>query len=251
MQRFANRVAIVTGATSGIGRETALCLAREGAQVIATGRNEALGAATVAAGAAEGLTILFHAQDVSAEAAWIELVAWVESRFGRLDVLVNNAGQFMVKPLCETSLDAFDALYRVNVQGCWLGMKHAMTLMARGGGGAIVNVASLMGLVGYPQATAYCASKGAMTALTKAAAVEGRALNIRVNSLHPGVIWTKMLEDIFGDDPAIRQMFVNDTPLRLEGTPAFMADGILYLASDDALHVTGAELTIDGGRGAD
>jgi cyclopentanol dehydrogenase len=108
-----------------------------------------------------------------------------------------------------------------------------------------------MGLVGYPQATAYCASKGAMTALTKAAAVEGAAWNVRVNSLHPGVIWTKMLEDIFGNDPAIRQMFVNDTPLRLEGTPAFMADGILYLASDDARHVTGAELTIDGGRGAD
>jgi cyclopentanol dehydrogenase len=251
MRRFADRVAIVTGATSGIGRETALCLAREGARVIATGRNQALGASVVAAGAAVGVDILFHTQDVSAEGAWIELISLVEARFGRLDVLVNNAGQFMVKPLCDTSLDEFDALYNVNVQGCWLGMKHAMPLMARGGGGAIVNVASLMGLVGYPQATAYCASKGAMTALTKAAAVEGAASGIRVNSLHPGVIWTKMLEDIFGDDPAIRQMFINDTPLRLEGTPAFMADGILYLASDDALHVTGAELTIDGGRGAD
>jgi cyclopentanol dehydrogenase len=250
MGGFEGKVAIVTGATNGIGRETAIQLAAEGAKVIVTGRNAAAGAETVALATAAGGSAMFFQQDVGSEADWMRLIAVVDAAFGRLDILVNNAGQFLIKPLTETTLDDFNQQYQVNVEGGWLGIKYATPLLRRSGGGAIVNVSSLMGLVGYPQSVAYCASKGALTALTKTAAIEGAPDGIRVNSLHPGVIWTKMLEDIFGDGP-IRQALIDETPIRLEGTPEHMADGILYLASDAARHVTGIELTIDGGRGAD
>jgi NAD(P)-dependent dehydrogenase (short-subunit alcohol dehydrogenase family) len=122
-----------------------------------------------------------------------------------------------------------------------------------GRGGAIVNVSSLMGLVGYPQNAAYCASKGAVTGMTKSAALEGAAFTppIRVNSLHPGVIWTEMITSQFGDDKALSDHFASETPLKIIGLPEYMADAILFLASDESSYVTGAALTVDGGRGAD
>lgn len=253
MARLKDKVAIVTGATSGIGRETAITFAREGAKVIATGRNTHEGRKTEAeakAAAQAGGDCVYHYQDIQREDEWREIVAGALKHWGKLDILVNNAGVFWVKPIAETTLAEFDEIYRINVEGAWLGMKAAMAVM-EGAGGSIVNVSSLMGLVGYPGATAYCASKGAVTLMTKSAALEGAPRNIRVNSLHPGVIWTNMLTGSMGDNEELKQFFINETPLRMMGYPRHMADAILFLASDEASFVTGSELTVDGGRGAD
>ena len=250
---LSGRTVVVTGATRGIGRATALRLAGEGAHVVATGRSEADGAETVRQVTAAGGSAEFVRHDVTREDDWTRVTAAAEAK-GVYRGLVNNAGMFLVKPLAETSEEAFDAIYAVNVEGTFLGIKSATDAFVRGGqGGAIVNVSSLMGLVGFPEATAYCATKGAVTGMTKAAALDGAALEppVRVNALHPGVIWTEMITGRFGDSQALADAFAADTPLRQVGLPEHMADAILYLIGDDSAYVTGAELTVDGGRGAD
>lgn len=249
-----DKVAIITGATKGIGRSTAILFARSGAKVIATGRSEDAGAETAAMIQAEGGEGLFIRQDVTSEADWEKVCDLALSRFGGLDIVVNNAGVFMVKPIEETSEDDFDWIYRTNVEGTFLGIKYGFDAMRKTGrGGSIVNVSSLMGQVGFPGASAYCATKGAITGLTKSAALEGADITpqIRVNSLHPGVIWTEMITDQFGGDEALQQAFIDETPLKMIGRPEHMADAIAYLASDQSSYVTGSELTVDGGRGAD
>ncbi len=252
--KLQNRVILITGAERGIGRAAAELLAGEGAKVVVTGILDADGEAVVAAITAAGGTAIYVHHDVSSEASWEAVIARSFECFGGLDGLVNNAGMFIYKPIADTSDAEYDRMQAINVDGPWLGMKHAMTAMARTGrGGAIVNVSSLNGLVGEPNAIGYCGTKGAVTVMTKCAALEGAAMSpqIRVNSLHPGVIWTDMLIEKFGGDPNIKQVLQDGTPLRMLGTPEYMADGILFLLSDDASFMTGAELVIDGGRGAD
>ena len=249
-----DKVAIITGATKGIGRSTAILFARSGAKVIATGRSEDAGAETAAMIQAEGGEGLFIRQDVTSEADWKKVCDLALSLYEGLDIVVNNAGVFMVKPIEETSEDDFDWIYRTNVEGTFLGIKYGFDAMRKTGrGGSIVNVSSLMGQVGFPGASAYCATKGAITGLTKSAALEGADITpqIRVNSLHPGVIWTEMITDQFGGDEALQQAFIDETPLKMIGRPEHMADAIAYLASDQSSYVTGSELTVDGGRGAD
>ena len=249
-----DKVAIVTGATKGMGRSTAILLARSGAKVIATGRSEEAGAETAEMMRAAGGEGLFMRQDVTVEADWKKVCEAALSQFGGLDILVNNAGVFMVKPIQETSEADFDWIYRTKVEGTFHGMKYGFEAMRKTGrGGSIVNVSSLMGQVGFPSATAYCATKGAITGMTKSAALEGADLTppVRVNSLHPGVIWTEMITDQFGDDAALQQAFIEETPLKMIGLPEHMADAIAYLISDQSSYVTGTELTVDGGRGAD
>ncbi len=248
------KVAIITGATRGIGRAAAQLFAQSGAKVIATGRSERDGATTQALMFEAGGEGVFMRHDVTDEAGWERVVGEAKTRFGGLDVVVNNAGVFFLQPVAETTEADFDRAYRTNVEGTFLGTKHGFRAIAETGrGGSIINVSSLMGLAGYPGATAYCASKGAITGLTKAAALEGAALTpaIRVNSLHPGVIWTEMLTSIFGDDETLKQGFANDTPLKMVGLPEHIAEAIAYLASDQSNYMTGAEFTVDGGRGAD
>jgi NAD(P)-dependent dehydrogenase (short-subunit alcohol dehydrogenase family) len=248
------RTIIVTGATKGIGRATCVTLAKEGAQIVATGRDAEGGRDTQRLVEAAGGACIFVPHDVRRESEWENVFAQTEKRFGAPAGLVNNAGTFFVKPIAETTEADFDSIYEINVEGTFLGVKHAFRAFAKSKTmGAIVNVSSLMGQVGFPDAIAYCATKGAITAMTKTAAVEGAAMSpkVRVNTLHPGVIWTPMITSTFGDDKALSDAFAADTPLRMIGLPEYMADAICFLISDDAAYVTGAELTADGGRGAD
>ncbi len=245
---------IVTGATKGIGRETAKSLAAEGARVACTGRDREGGASIVAEIMANGGQAIFIPHDVAKAVDWEVVISRAEEELGGIYGVVNNAGGFVVKPLAETTEADFQSLFDVNVLGAFLGVKLGFEAIARtGGGGAVVMVSSLMGQVGFPGATAYCATKGAVTGLTKTAAIEGAAMTppVRVNSLHPGVIWTPMITSQFGDDQALANAFAADTPLRMIGLPRYMADAIVFLLSDDSAHITGIELTVDGGRGAD
>ena len=167
--------------------------------------------------------------------------------YGSIDYLVNNAGQFWVKPIADTSLDDFKQICSVNIDGTWLGMKHCLDQMNEGG--AIVNVSSLMGQMGLPEGAGYCASKGAVTSMTKSVALEAAKRKIRVNALHPGVIWTSMVGGGEDGDENLKNFFIQETPIRMVGLPEHMADAILFLCTSD--YITGADINVDGGRLAD
>lgn len=242
------RVALVTGATSGLGRAAAVRLAAEGFFVIATGRNAGEGARTVAAMAGG----VFRTQDVTDEAGWVALMSQIEAEHGRLDVLVNSAGVFFAKPLDETSLDDFRWLWRTDAESCLLGTKHGMALMARTRtAGSIINISSLAGAIGLEDCAAYCAAKAAVNQLSRLAALEGGRHDppIRVNALAPGVIMSEMITRAYGHTPEVRDFVMAGNALATPGEVADVAAGVLYLAR--ARFVTGTVLTIDGGRGVD
>jgi NAD(P)-dependent dehydrogenase (short-subunit alcohol dehydrogenase family) len=254
MNRLSNKIVLVTGGTAGIGRATAVRLAEEGATVVFTGRNQAEADRTLELVHATGGAGAFLTHDVTDESSWIATFAEIERRYSRLDVLVNNAGSFFIKPLADTSLADFHSLWTINVEGTFLGTKHAFALMARNPkGGSIVNVASLAGMVGLDQCVAYCSSKAGAIMFSRAAALEGASLPqpIRVNTVAPGPVWTDMIARQYGDTEEMRNFFSEDQPLKVLGLPEDVANGILYLASDESRYVTGIALTIDGGRGAD
>lgn len=254
MAKLEGRVAIVTGATRGIGRATAFLLAGERATVVITGIDDADGEQTAREIRKKGGKAHYLHHDVTSEQDWSKVLTFTIGQLGRLDVLVNNAGVFIYKPLNETTDADWDRLQSVNVHGTWLGLKAAFKAMAGNpAGGTIINISSLLGLVGDVNAIAYGATKGAITLMSKSAASEGARLSqpVRVNTVHPGIIWTDMLIEQFGNQEEITEKFAAAAPLKTLGRPEHIAEAVLFLASDDSALITGSEVVVDGGLGAD
>jgi NAD(P)-dependent dehydrogenase (short-subunit alcohol dehydrogenase family) len=239
--RLKGKVALVTGAASGIGLATARRFVEEGARVLATDLK------VDDLEASECLSPFLL--DVAQEEHWVAAIAAVLETFGRLDILVNNAGIGTPGPLVELSLANWRKVMAVNLDGVFLGIKHTVPAMERSGGGSIVNIASMLGHVATVNASAYCASKGGVSLLTKAAALEMAAAGsrIRVNSVHPGFIETPLLGSRLDADPERRALITGRTPLGRLGTAEDVAAAVLYLASDEAAFTTGSALVLDGG----
>ena len=255
MGRVEGKVAIVTGGASGLGAATAMLLAREGARVTITDVDEAMG---MALASRCGLAFIRH--DVTDEPAWEQLVNRTIEEFGALHVLVNNAGVAGSAAGSDPERMDFSAWNRVmsvNAGGVFLGCKHAIPAMRRCGGGSIINLSSIAALVATPFITAYGASKAAVRQLTMSVALHcaQRGDRIRCNSVHPGQIRTPMLESLFrdvaasaqADRGAVEEDFLRQVPLGEFGQPDDIAYAVLYLASDESRHMTGAQIVIDGG----
>jgi len=235
MDRLKGKTALVTGAGRGIGRAIAEAFANEGARVLATGR-----------GATCELPshIEWHQLEVSSEDDWRRVVLHAEEVAGGIDVLVNNAGIITYDLPHEVTLDDWNRVIAVNQTGTWLGMREVIPSMIARGSGSIVNVSSIWGNAAVAGAHAYHASKGAVRQMSKSAAITYAKDGIRVNSLHPGFIITPLTE---AQDPSINDYVVGQTPMGRAGQPDEIAQGAVFLASDESSFMTGSELVIDGG----
>jgi NAD(P)-dependent dehydrogenase (short-subunit alcohol dehydrogenase family) len=252
MGRVQDKVAIVTGAAQGIGSAVAKLLAAEGAAVAVTDVQDRAGEAVAEAIRQAGGKAQYWHLDVSREAEVARVIAEAARTFGRLDILVNNAGIAGGNGTAEqVSEEEWDAVMATNVKGTLFCTKHAVPLMRHAGGGSIVNLSSVYGIVGSHNVAAYHASKGAIRVMSKTDALAFAEDGIRVNSVHPGFIWTPMLEagaQVPGVAPeAVHSAMAKLHPLGTLGEPEDVAWGVLYLASDEARFVTGSELVIDGG----
>jgi NAD(P)-dependent dehydrogenase (short-subunit alcohol dehydrogenase family) len=267
--RLHDRIALITGAASGIGRGAAQALAAEGATVVVTDVDAAGLARTAELVRSAGGRAVAHAHDVTSESRWQAVLAATRDELGGLHVLVNNAGIGIGASIFEMSYADWQRQQAINVDGVFFGLKHAIPLIAASGGGSVINISSVAGLRGAIGLAAYCATKGAVRLLSKAVALECAAarMNVRVNSVHPGIIdtaiWQKIPQDATSSmrssllvipegantiDP--NALAAAGTPLGYAGLPADIAAGIVYLASDDSRYVTGSELVIDGGMTA-
>ena len=248
--RLENKVAFISGGARGMGAVEAKLFAREGAMVVIGDVLEDEGRKTEAEINETGGECLFVPLDVTSEQNWQQAVAATIARFGKLDVLVNNAGINRTQGIEETTVEEWDLVMDINAKGVFLGTKNAIPEMRKAGGGSIVNISSVAGLVGDRSGGAYTASKGAVRLLTKSTAIQYAGEGIRANSIHPGTIETMMTAPLLADE-AHRQDRLNRTPLGRLGKPEDVAYGALYLASDESSYVTGSELVIDGGRTAE
>jgi NAD(P)-dependent dehydrogenase (short-subunit alcohol dehydrogenase family) len=245
-----DKVAIITGAATGIGRATALLFAKEGASVVVADINEDDAQRTVADIEDKGGSARFVQTDVSEAEDVQALMERSAEEMGGIDVIVNNAGAQRSGAVTEFEESEWDLLMRVNPRSCFLGAKYGVPYLRERGGGSIVNVSSLAGLKGGPGMTAYSASKGAIIAFTRALAEELAPDNIRANSVCPGWIDTPFNEpaiEFMGGRAQQEEMVQRTVPLKRQGTPEEIAPGILYLASDASSYVTGQELVVDGG----
>ena len=241
-------VALITGAASGIGRATALAFAARGAQVAVSDTDESGGKETVNQIEAAGGTAMFARADVAQPQEVIGLVQRTVERFGRLDCAFNNAGiEGEMADTVSCSETNWDRVIAVNLTGVWNCMKHELAVMYVQGSGSIVNCASVAGLVGFRNLPAYCASKGGVIELTRAAALESAETGIRVNAICPGVIETPMVERVTGHDPQIEAQFKALEPVGRMGAPEEIADAVAWLCSESASFVTGHPLVVDGG----
>lgn len=246
MQRLEGRVALVTGAASGIGRATAERLAGEGATVVATDVQDEAGALVVKGIVELGGTALYCHHDVASEADWQSVVATTLHEFGHLDILVNNAGIGDLAPIEDATLDDYQRTIAVDQTSVFLGMKVAADALKESGHGSVVNISSIFGTSGgFGSSPAYHAAKGAVRTLTKNVALHWATEGVRVNSVHPGFIDTPILDAARGTP--FEDAMTASTPMARLGRPSEVAAGVAYLASDDASFVTGLELYIDGG----
>jgi cyclopentanol dehydrogenase len=248
--RLAGKVAIVTGGASGIGEATCRTFVREQVRgLVIADVNEAAGKSLAEELAKSRSDVMFRSLDVSKEAQWVETMKIVLDRYGRLDILVNNAGRggVITRPMVEhTTEEGIDFSFTYNAKGTLFGMKHAIPAMRAGGGGSIVNTISIYTMIGDILGTAYAAGKGAARTLTRTAAVQYAAENIRVNSVFPGFVETPMTRELH-QQPGVREHRLGLTPIGRLAVPQDIANGILFLASDEASYITGSELVIDGG----
>ena len=250
--RLINKVAVVTGGALGIGESCCRLLASEGARVVCTDIKETEGRSVVERIEKEGGAALFINHDVASEEDWKRVISETTKAYGKLDVLVNNAGIGLSAPADTETLPQWRRLMSVNLDGVFLGTKYAIPAMVKTGGGSIINISSIEGLIGDPNLAAYNASKGGVRLFTKSAALRcaKAGFNVRVNSVHPGYIWTPMVANYVNATPdpaAARKALEALHPVGHLGEPEDVAYGVLYLASDEAKFITGAELVIDGG----
>jgi meso-butanediol dehydrogenase / (S,S)-butanediol dehydrogenase / diacetyl reductase len=248
--RLKGKIAVITGAGSGIGRQATFLFAREGATVVAADWNEAAAARVCATARDNGGQAEPAVVDVTNEEQVKALLADVSAREGRLDILVNNAGYGIAGSVVDTTEADWDALMAVNVKGVFFGCKHAIPIMARQGGGCIVNTASAVAQVGIRDRAAYVASKGAVAALTRAMALDHVAENIRINAVAPGTIDSPYFAEIFAKSPdaeTIRRGLEDRQAMRRLGQPVEIANVMLFLASDEASFCTGTVIFADGG----
>ena len=244
--RLRDKVALISGASRGMGAAEARLFAKEGASVAIADVQVEDGRRLEEEIAETGGEAIFLKLDVTSEADWNATIDAVVARFGKLDVLVNNAGIFQRATVEETTPEGWDRVMAINAKGSFLGTRAAIPAMREAGGGSIVNISSTNGLLGTSASTAYNASKAAIHLLTKSTAVQYAKEGIRANSVHPGPIETPMLGVAF-PDAASREERLAGVPMGRVGLPDEVAYGVLYLASDEASYMTGAELVIDGG----
>jgi len=247
VMRLAGKVALISGGARGMGAAEAHLFTREGARVVIGDVLDDEGRSVAAAVTSKGGECMFVHLDVTREDSWQQAVAATTARFGKLDVLVNNAGIGGAGRLEDTTVEEWDRVMEVNAKGVFLGTKAAIPAMRAAGGGSIINISSQLGLVGMDNSSPqYQSSKGAVRLLTKLTALQYAKDRIRANSVHPGPIITPMTEKRRAD-PANYTLMVSRIPLGRYGEPDEVAYGVLYLASDESAYVTGSELVIDGG----
>ena len=249
MGRLEGKTALVTGAASGIGLQTSIRLAEEGARVMMTDINLEEGLQQTEK---PGTNAAFLKLDITEEEEWISVLGETVKRFGHLDILVNSAGMVLIADVEQITLEEWRKVHAVNLDGTFLGCKHGVRVMKEFGAGSIINLSSVSGMIGGFNLAAYNSSKGAVRMLTKSVALHcARAgYGIRCNSIHPTFIETPMLESMILDSPdpeKVRQTLVRQVPLRRIGKPDDVANMIVYLASDESTFVTGTEMVIDGG----
>jgi len=257
--RFEGRVVCITGAAKGIGRQAALSFAAEGAIIVATDIEADAGKALVAEIEGSGGQANFISHDVTSEDAWRNVIGNIRSQHGKLDVLINNAGIGMTGLVHEMDYDLWRKMMAVNVDGVFLGTKHALPLMRQAESGNIINVSSVAGIRSTANFSCYCATKAAVKSFTKSTALECAEARdgIRVNSIHPGIISTAIWDTLIGTeesassnmprDATLAGMTGDAVPFGRTGTIQEIVNGMLFLASDEASYMTGAELVLDGG----
>lgn len=253
MSRFSNKVVLITGASSGIGEATAYAFAREGAKLFLVARRAQRGEAVAARIREQGGTAIFHQADMADRKQIGSMVDACVAHYGGLDVAFNNAGidgAFNVDTPDHPE-EVWDDLLAINLTGVWFCMRHQIPAMLAGGGGSIVNMASMAGVKGFPGSSGYAASKFGVVGITKAAALEYAERGIRVNAVCPAIIRSEMAERVFGTDQADKEaQAASWHPMGRIGEPEEVADAVLWLASDQASFVTAETIKIDGGSGA-
>jgi NAD(P)-dependent dehydrogenase (short-subunit alcohol dehydrogenase family) len=249
--KLAKKTALITGAAQGLGAAIAARFAGEGALVFLADFNTEAGKTAAGRIRETGGRVRFLPLDVTREEDWINALAAVEEEAGRLDILVNNAGINIREPIEIMKEENLDAMLAVNVKGPFLGIKHALPLLRKSGGGSIINMSSVCGLIGHKYTTeAYTLTKGALTLLTKTIAVRYAGDNIRCNSIHPSTVDTPLVQELF-KDPARKAERLGEVPLGRLAAEADVANAALFLASDEAAFLNGVALPVDGGTTAD